>query len=152
MSIDVGQCLAHPGRRAPIHTVLSGSTADEADLRTLGKIAVDGQAFAQLGVLYLDVDLRGEIDQPCRRCLKPIHRTFVLHEAFEVPIAPGAEKVEIRPLAASLLLSADDPNVLCRPDCRGLCPVCGIDLNEHPDHVCSEAAEDRHSLRDYLIR
>ncbi len=23
---------------------------------------------------------------------------------------------------------------LCRPDCRGLCPVCGADLNEDPAH------------------
>lgn len=24
--------------------------------------------------------------------------------------------------------------LLCRRDCRGLCPQCGINLNEHPDH------------------
>ena len=23
---------------------------------------------------------------------------------------------------------------LCRPDCKGLCPQCGVDLNEHPEH------------------
>ncbi len=23
---------------------------------------------------------------------------------------------------------------LCKPDCKGLCSQCGVDLNEHPDH------------------
>jgi uncharacterized protein len=25
---------------------------------------------------------------------------------------------------------------LCKEDCKGLCPICGIDLNENPDHSC----------------
>jgi uncharacterized protein len=29
---------------------------------------------------------------------------------------------------------AEPITVLCRPDCRGLCSVCGIDLNEDPQH------------------
>ena len=24
---------------------------------------------------------------------------------------------------------------LCREDCKGLCPQCGLDLNESPEHV-----------------
>ncbi|MEO5453716.1 YceD family protein, partial [Bifidobacterium animalis] len=23
----------------------------------------------------------------------------------------------------------------CKPDCKGLCPQCGLDLNESPEHV-----------------
>jgi uncharacterized protein len=152
MPIDVVEFLAHPGRRFPVRIVLPGINEDDVDLRTVGRIELDGQAFAQLGTLYLDVDLRAEIDQPCRRCLTPIHRDFVLHEAFEIPIPPGAESVEVRPLALTLVLSADDPNVLCRPDCRGLCPICGVDLNDHPDHVCSDATGDRRALRDYMTQ
>jgi uncharacterized protein len=25
--------------------------------------------------------------------------------------------------------------VLCRPDCRGLCPECGLDMNDNPSHA-----------------
>ena len=31
--------------------------------------------------------------------------------------------------------------ILCRPDCAGLCPVCGLDLNVEP-HVHDEAEPD----------
>jgi len=30
---------------------------------------------------------------------------------------------------------------LCRPDCKGLCPVCGADLNERP---CAHSEENPH--------
>ena len=25
---------------------------------------------------------------------------------------------------------------LCKEDCKGLCPICGENLNEHPEHTC----------------
>jgi uncharacterized protein len=152
MPIPVLDFLAHPGRRFPFHAVLRGIDQDEGDLRTVGEIEIDGQAFAQLTTLYLDVDLQARIEQPCRRCLTPIRRVFTLHESFELPIPPGEEAVDVRPMAVSLVLSADDPNRVCKSDCRGLCPICGTDLNEQPNHVCEEAAVDRHALKDFLTQ
>jgi uncharacterized protein len=32
---------------------------------------------------------------------------------------------------------------LCRPDCAGLCPRCGADLNETPGHRHEDAADPR---------
>ena len=32
-------------------------------------------------------------------------------------------------------MSALPLNPLCKPDCKGLCPQCGLDLNESPEHV-----------------
>ncbi|MGH2466919.1 MAG: YceD family protein [Candidatus Limnocylindrales bacterium] len=37
------------------------------------------------------------------------------------------------PLREAILL-AEPIAPLCRPDCRGLCPECGLDLNDHPGH------------------
>jgi len=31
--------------------------------------------------------------------------------------------------------------VLCEEECRGLCPYCGINLNDDPDHECSRREE-----------
>ncbi|MDO7975606.1 YceD family protein [Oceanotoga teriensis] len=31
---------------------------------------------------------------------------------------------------------------LCKEDCKGLCPNCGIDLNENPNHNCEEEYVD----------
>ena len=34
---------------------------------------------------------------------------------------------------------------LCRPDCRGLCPTCGSDLNRDPDHTHEVTVDPRWS-------
>lgn len=151
MGIPVAQFLAHPGRRFPLHAVLS-PTETLDDVRTIEEIKLDGQAFAQLGTLYLEVTMTTVISQPCGRCLAPIVRPFALQESFHVPIPPSADEVDVWRMAASLLLSVHDPNVLCRPDCRGLCPSCGVDLNEVPDHVCGRDDAERRTLGEYFRR
>ena len=43
--------------------------------------------------------------------------------------------VDLRAWARDALALTVPTQVLCRPDCAGLCPVCGADLNEAgPDH------------------
>ena len=44
-----------------------------------------------------------------------------------------------RPEADKLIAEALPVKLLCRDDCRGLCPVCGADLNADPDHRHEEA-------------
>ena len=46
------------------------------------------------------------------------------------------------PLWESLVLSLPAV-VLCREDCRGLCPCCGADLNREPCHCPVDAADPR---------
>jgi len=53
----------------------------------------------------------------------------------------------------SLILALPD-KILCRPDCAGLCPVCGKDLNLEPHEHVEEATDPRwaalQQLRDDL--
>jgi len=113
-------------------------------------VEVAGEAFAQHGSLFLEVTLRAAIVQPCSRCLEPVNAEFATEEEFDVTIPPGVETVDLTPTVLRLVLSAYDPNVRCKTDCRGLCPVCGTNLNEHPDHVCEDDASEPTRLRDLL--
>lgn len=149
MGIPVAQFLAHPGRRFPLHVVILPTERID-DVRTIDGIRLDGQAFAQLGTLYLEVSMTAVISQPCGRCLAPMALPFTLQETFHVPIPPSADDVDVWRTAVSLMLSAHDPNALCRPDCRGLCPSCGADLNEAPNHACKPDDVERRTLGEYL--
>ena len=50
--------------------------------------------------------------------------------------------MDLEALLRDTLVEALPLQPLCRPDCRGLCPQCGMDLNDHPDHH-HEMMDDR---------
>jgi uncharacterized protein len=60
--------------------------------------------------------------------------------------------VDLTPLLREELILATPLAPLCRPDCAGLCPVCGEDLNLRP-HAHDEAVDQRWSaLRELKDR
>ena len=86
------------------------------------------------------VQLQGE----CSRCLTELESdmSFDLQELF---FHPGREMVEDERLVDDESVDLEGPlrdavvlelpfMPLCREDCRGLCPECGANLNENPDH------------------
>jgi uncharacterized protein len=90
---------------------------------------------------WFDTVLQG----PCERCLELAEVPFQL-SGTEVVLRGESEGYEedekyvgrsyleadrwIRDLIGAALPS----QILCREECRGLCPICGVNLNEEPDH------------------
>jgi len=87
---------------------------------------------------------------PCMRCLEPAEPEAEV-DAREVEQPGGGEELrspyvegEVLDLAAwarDAYALALPNQVVCREDCAGLCPECGANLNEQPDHA-HEAAPD----------
>ena len=85
--------------------------------------------------LRFDATLEG----PCMRCLADA-RPVIEVEAREVEQPGEAEDfhspyfehgvLELAGWARDALVLALPPRLLCREDCRGLCTVCGADLNQ----------------------
>lgn len=93
---------------------------------------------------------------PCMRCLAPAAPAFDV-DALEVS-QPGASDEELSSpyVTAGLLdlqawardaLALSLPaTLLCRPDCAGLCPACGADLNAAgPEHAHERQPDPRWS-------
>lgn len=151
MSLDIRKFVAAPGRRFPVDFQLTPPAELFADSDwTIDKIHVTGEAFVQLSTLYLEVELHADITQLCRRCLEPVAVTVDVPEPFELPVQPDSDLVDPLPAALQIIQTAHDPHVLCSEACLGLCPTCGANINNNPDHVCPESASDRQTLRDFL--
>ncbi len=81
---------------------------------------------------------------PCMRCLEPASPVFSVDSrevsqpgAGEELASPYVESgvLDLHAWARDALALVLPATLLCRPDCAGLCPVCGVDLNEAgPDH------------------
>jgi uncharacterized protein len=84
--------------------------------------------------LRFDAPLSG----PCMRCLADAAPRIAV-DAREIEQPGEAEELhspyfdagqlELADWVRDALVLALPPRLLCREDCRGLCPVCGVDLN-----------------------
>lgn len=85
----------------------------------------------------------------CRRCLGEARGTvqasvrefYSRRPATEDVYAMRGEEVDLECLARDAILLELPMVPLCRPDCRGLCPICGAERNES-DCSCSEPPGD----------
>jgi uncharacterized protein len=97
--------------------------------------------------LRFDVKLAG----PCMRCLEPAGRVISI-DAREVDQPGGGddlsspyvdgEEVDVRAWARDALALALPAQIVCREDCRGICAVCGENLNDLPSDHAHERAPD----------
>lgn len=92
------------------------------------------------------------IHGPCMRCLADAARDVAIDAREYQASSPGGSEELLTPYVEDdQLLLADwardaivlelPVQILCRPDCRGLCPVCGRDLNVEP-HTHDETPVD----------
>ena len=118
-------------------------------------VAADAIYLRQERVVFVSLDIRGEVIQECSRCLTQVLQPFHVKDGIEFREGFSAESVAVEPIygyegmeidlsphVESLVLSALDPQPLCQPDCRGLCPHCGANLNRDPQHDCPQVKNE----------
>jgi uncharacterized protein len=127
-------------------------TWESSDLRLLEPVAVHLQAsVGTAGQILLRGRVRTVVAAECRRCVKPLALPVDLEllsvmvptggdlagsaddepmdEALR-PYDPQAGELDLADLVREELVLSAPAWPVCRPDCRGLCPRCGADLNE----------------------
>ena len=130
-----------------------------------GTIPVELEISQPSGATLFDLRLRVHLSGACMRCLgfAEIEREVVARE-FHDPDAPPGDELRSDYVANDRLLlgtwvrdaiALELPDqILCRPDCAGLCPVCGKDLNVEPHEHLERDPDPRWSalevLRDQL--
>jgi uncharacterized protein len=82
----------------------------------------------------------GETTLECVRCLKEFDQALAwkMTEMYAFTeksvsesglIVPEDAQIDLQPLLREYALLEIPINPICKPDCKGLCPVCGQDLN-----------------------
>lgn len=91
--------------------------------------------------LHARLRLQGEATSCCHRCLEPFERQVDTRAEFvyqrgdqglgeEAPVLEeNAVELDLTPQVREALLVEEPIRVVCRQDCRGLCPDCGANRN-----------------------
>ena len=158
--LNVAELLRTPGLER--HLELESSTTelglDEDPRLVPGPVLLD----LHLGVLSDGIVLRGTVTSAwtgeCRRCLAAIGGPLVLdvQELYQNRVTdPEAfpieqDQLDLRPMAREVLLIDAPAAPLCRPDCAGICPVCGGNRNEDPCTCETTPVDNRWAALDAL--
>jgi uncharacterized protein len=134
LSLSSGQA-EHLELDVPLERVELGGQAYQPPERTAARVDVSRTASGYALRLRFD----GELSGPCMRCLEPAELAVEV-DAREVDQAGGGEELtspyvsegvlDVEHWANDAFVLALPEKLLCRPDCAGLCPVCGESLND----------------------
>jgi uncharacterized protein len=122
---------------------------EDTEVRLVEPAEVRGRIRRAGKEVELQGKLQTKLEAVCDRCLQPVELpiTTEFNERFVRSVSWAAEEqhelqaedlniavfdgegIELDDLVREELLLALPVNVLCREDCKGLCPVCGIDRN-----------------------
>jgi uncharacterized protein len=96
------------------------------------------------------------VSGPCMRCLEPAAPEFEVDareveqpgaadEELSSPYVNADGELDVAAWARDALALTLPAQITCTPDCVGLCPQCGANLNEDPDHGHEAAPDPRWS-------
>jgi uncharacterized protein len=161
--VNAVELARQPGTVRHVDTVVALAELDAVDPHLggdsgdAGDVAVDLTLESTLDDIVVTGTLTVEWSDECRRCLRPLADALriVVEERYadspeldEFPITNG--QIDLRPMVREEVLLAIPDAPLCRADCPGLCPVCGIDLQSSPDHGHPEERDERWAVLDQL--
>ncbi len=156
--------LADPGSTLPLmgHLDEEGYTLGDHDFILPAGIDYDLMLTnAGEGILATGM-LNAHVVGSCDRCLEKaefdvageVDEYFLFHEPDPASLGDDEDEIDFALVSAdqtidlsealsSALLMETPFVVLCKPDCRGLCPVCGANLNEEDCGHAVQIEQDR---------
>lgn len=149
LHLNAVELLRRPGAVRHIDIVVE-PTAIGVEHEALGG---DVRLTLDLEALNDGIAVRGTVGVPwsgvCRRCLAELSGvdSVDVEEIYQkAPIHPEAYLIEdgrldLNPLVRETVLLTLADERLCRDDCAGLCPNCGVDRNE-TECSCERAVQD----------
>jgi uncharacterized protein len=158
MQINVAQLLKEPiGSRHSYHI------GENIGANDINSIKGDVTLTRTTSGIMVKCEMTALVTGPCSRCLKPID--YEVNYSFEEESLPSAtisegssslgqadnltiDESQILDLSEALqqyALLTMPAKPLCRPDCAGICPSCGHDLNKYTCHCPSNTRDRRWS-------
>ena len=106
-------------------------------------VAVSGEFYNRAGIVTLKYTVSCTLDVVCDRCLTELKRDYSYDfshtvvpslqsegDIYDTYLVAQHDSIDMNEPAISDLLLMLPTKMLCREDCKGLCDICGCNLNE----------------------
>ena len=106
-------------------------------------VAVSGEFYNRAGIVTLKYTVSCTLDVVCDRCLSELKRDYSYDfshtvvpslqsegDIYDTYLVAQHDSIDMNETAISDLLLMLPTKMLCREDCKGLCDICGCNLNE----------------------
>ncbi len=146
MRLDLTDILHVPGGVVPFETALDLSGETFGGCKPVSEpVLCRGRVRNTAGVLVLNGTVSTTLHGVCDRCAEafsrpvsyPVEAVLTEEEAGEdegdewtFPLVDG--QVDLDEIMTTAFVLSMDAKLLCREDCKGLCPSCGKNLNDGP--------------------
>ena len=162
MLLNVQRIINAPGERMEFQFELDLSDVDFGGLYPAqNPVVVTGDVRNIAGMLLLSFTAGTTLKSVCDRCLKAfddprsVHCEYALAEEVEnednddiIVLEDGC--VDVGDLARTAFILEMDTKTLCSEDCKGICPGCGVDLNQG-SCTCKKQVDTRLAVLAQLL-
>lgn len=104
-----------------------GLSDEEIDLRS--PITVKAHLERAGNIILAQTHVEADFGYLCARCLGELHEVQSADYTFNFEVSPGDEYIDLGEEIRQELILANPAKVLCKEDCKGMCPKCGANLN-----------------------
>jgi len=159
--LDVRELGRRPGSMRAVRAggpAPAGLTVGLAGVPEGGPIELDLRLESVVEGVLVSGTVTAPVTGECARCLAPVtdSLTVELRELFAYPDSVTEETTEddevshlvgdlldLQPVVRDALVLELPLSPLCRDDCRGLCPGCGVALDDLPDDHAHTTTDPR---------
>lgn len=140
MFISVSGALANPGQTYPFEAKTTIAEMEvQGDPLKFEDIVIKGEIIGSEDSVNVAAEISAVAHARCSRCLGPMTLpvTATVNENFVRTPDPEdpdqyellGHQIDLDPLVTDALLLEIPIRFLCSEDCKGLCPVCGVNRN-----------------------
>lgn len=152
--VDLSTLRQNPGRRQHESLQTDVLAGLDAALTLNGPVSVEADFVGGERMVEMQARVQAKLDTVCDMCLAPVSYTLdfeiseTLMSAHDVDVLTehGGDReayesenwiyddvhLDLNYLVLNAILTQLPLRHLCRPDCKGLCPQCGANLNDGP--------------------
>ena len=162
MKIDLSSVFNADGVSISFNRKITLNGGDEeTDQNFISGITCKGTVQNHAGMVEMDAVADFDYSALCDRCAQtatkhfslPIHHRLIQHFSSDYNdeyIELGSAAMDIDELVWEDVVLSLPMQWLCKPDCKGLCAVCGADLN-FGDCGCKKPGDPRFDILESLL-